>query len=137
MLIVQQAVCIAHDDGDDEYEFMEASIGGCIFFGTPFRGSDYFAKLASFAHEGEHPTALLDFLKPEAEQLRGLRERFLQVISKRYPRAELFCFWESKPADYQRILKNAPNLEKYLKEHLPEVGKGELNLRYLKKLTLI
>lgn len=99
-----------------DYEAIVTCTMGCVFFGSPFRGSDMakIALLYSSVFGNEAYESLLSFMKTEKNDfLDELTDDFMEISNKLVPPIELICFWEQVATDISyadRLTSNLPGL---------------------------
>lgn len=80
-----------------EHEAIVTCTMGCLFFGTPFRGTNM-AKLAlaySSVFGNEAYESLLEFLKSEKnDALDEVTNDFIEISSNLSPKIDILCVWE-------------------------------------------
>lgn len=85
-----------------EFPHIFEDIASCALFGTPFNGTEAASRAAMLAHLGEKvqktvASKLLDLMAPGDEGLKELKDEFVRVATKLYPKIELYGFWEEQP----------------------------------------
>ena len=89
---------------------------GCVFFGSPFRGSNLanLALLTSSVFGADAYEALLEFMRTEKnDTLDEVTNDFMEISNKLAPPIELFCAWEQVPTDVsysERFAQKLPSL---------------------------
>jgi hypothetical protein len=93
-----------------EHEAIATCTMGCLFFGTPFRGTNM-AKLAlaySSVFGNEAYESLLEFMKAEKnDALDEVTHDFIEISNKLSPAIDILCVWEkvATSVDYsERII---------------------------------
>lgn len=102
----QQAICVAKSR-QETFPFVFTSTVGCIFLGTPFRGTksqakaSFVANVVSLAGVGQD-SSLLKMLEPGSEKLVELGDEFFRIAKQ--SNLEAFCFFEQQPSDLGKML---------------------------------
>lgn len=108
-LVLEQALLFAKLRQAD-YPDLYTSVAGCVFLGTPFRGTKIQSKASAFASFaklfglGEN-SSLLKMLKEDSEPLRDLLHNFSILATE--AKMRIFCFFEQHESE---ILKLAPRV---------------------------
>ena len=99
--------------GTNEYRHILESVVGMVFLGTPFQGSDQFARqgasfrcfVAKTMAESVNPT-LVDALNPldPNGELNTLVDDFTKLVYKHRPAFQICCFYETKPTNIDKAV---------------------------------
>lgn len=98
-LVIAKAVTMAETE-KSRFPTIIESIGGCVFFGTPFGGAD----VANFAHvfsnimekvKNGYNSKLVDMMRPGDQYLGELRRNFARIAARDAPMG-IYCFWEEQ-----------------------------------------
>jgi hypothetical protein len=105
-LVVAKAITLASNRGD-EYPNLLSCVAGCLFFGTPFKGSRATGKAVILADLFEKVnyaslSRVLTFLEPGNEALDELRSDFVRISNKLEPPISTVCFHELKKTEYTK-----------------------------------
>jgi hypothetical protein len=115
-LVVAKAITLATFQPAD-YPNLLSCITGCLFFGTPFKGSDATGKAIILADllqpiNQAAVSRVLTFLVPGNEALDELRRDFARICNKLEPRIGNVCFYEQNKTDYVKGFLKAAGLGK-------------------------
>jgi hypothetical protein len=105
-LVVAKAITLAAYRADEYPNFLSC-IAGCLFFGTPFKGSHATGKavvLADLLEKVNYASLsrVLTFLEPGNEALDELRSDFVRISNKLEPSIGTVCFHELKKTEYTK-----------------------------------
>ncbi|KAK0724623.1 hypothetical protein B0H67DRAFT_568395 [Lasiosphaeris hirsuta] len=110
-LVVAKAISYA-EQRPGEFPLMFEATSAAIFFGTPFKGAPGASVAAMWAQVSEltgigqaTPSKLLDYMKPDDEQLRELRNEFTRAVLKLDHKIQMVCFWEEQPTDWTKFAR--------------------------------
>lgn len=105
-LVAAKAICVAKARQED-FPLIFPTVIGCIFLGTPFRGTksqakaSFVANIVSMAGAGQD-SSLLKMLEPGSEKLVELGDEFFRIAKQ--SNLEGFCFFEQQPSDLGKML---------------------------------
>ncbi|KAF2841729.1 hypothetical protein M501DRAFT_904043, partial [Patellaria atrata CBS 101060] len=124
-LVYNRPAVLAAKLHQNYYPNIFSSIVGCVFLGTPFRGTksqakaSMFAELASAVGLGIN-SGLMKILEAGNEFLKDLLEQFVSVA--RDAKIGLFCFWEQYESDTAALLLKHTILGRsvFAQEHVVE-----------------
>lgn len=110
--IVVEKALLAAKLRQSEYTNLFTCVVGCVFLGTPFRGTKSQSKASLLAEMAETVglgvnSGLVKILKEGSETLRDLLDDF--VIVAKEANMRLFCFFEQHESDMIRLIsKSSP-----------------------------
>lgn len=103
-LVIAKAITIA-DSRRDQFPAMFECISGCVFFGTPFGGTEAASAASILAAAGERydkatSPKLLEMMSPRDEGLKELKNEFVRLAGKLTQKIEIWCFYEEQPTNF-------------------------------------
>ena len=112
-IVVEKAV-IGAQLRQNDYPNIFTSIVGCVFLGTPFRGTKSQSKASTLAELAQTVglganSGLLRLLEEGSETLRDLLADFSSLA--REANMQLFCFFEQHESDIAKLLFKGPHLK--------------------------
>lgn len=112
-IVVEKAILGAQLRQND-YPNLFTSIVGCVFLGTPFRGTKTQSKAAALAEMASTiglgvNSGLLKLLEDGSEMLRDLLADFSGLA--RETNMQLFCFFEQHASDIAKLLFKGPHIK--------------------------
>ncbi|QIW94960.1 hypothetical protein AMS68_000478 [Peltaster fructicola] len=122
-IVIAKALSIAK--ARKEYEAIVTCTMGCIFFGTPFRGSNM-AKIAlmySSVFGNEAYESLLQFMKAEKnDTLEEVVADFVEISAKANPPIDLYCVYEEEPTKTSYAEKGISKMNGLLQHNFFKAG---------------
>jgi hypothetical protein len=121
---------------------MYECFAGCLFFGTPFHGSSLAVMASWAATVGTYvdmtvDTPLLEFMKPDTNELEKLRKDFVAATTALEPKIDMVCFWEQDGFDFTTALAQHGLLRDIYQKARPKVSQLFVNLVKFSLLTFI
>lgn len=108
-LIIAKALCMMQHERA-LYNDMLQTTTGCVFFGTPFLGTEMAGYASKVANMGQRlnmalNSKLLALMEPEDATLQTLRNDFSKLVAKMNPGIRILVFWEAKETDIEELLE--------------------------------
>lgn len=93
-----------------DYESITTCTTGCMFFGSPFQGTDM-AKMAlyyNYVFGKESYEALLEFMRPDqGGSLEEVTQEFMELKDRLRPPIQVCCAYETVPTDFTSYISKA------------------------------
>ena len=132
-----QALIEAQSRRTKEDDTLIACIAGCVFFGTPFLGTDMASLaehlassrvFAGFATE----TSLLKTLAMGNDFLRHMRREFTRLVTRTKPDIQIVCFYEEVEIGLATLRNTFGFLEVFLERAKKVLPKVSFQVRFWK-----
>lgn len=109
-LVIAKAITLMASLERDSFPSMFEATTGCLFFGTPFGGTESAAWAAMYAYAAEkvnksaQTSKLLDLMTPGNEELRTLKHEFMRLVNKLEQKIHVICFYEEQETNWASVV---------------------------------